>query len=161
MPNPCHLREPFPQIVVAVMPGMVFAYSKHLIPVLLIEAWCLKIVGVEDHLLTPTGSRFLLCCLEELGSHPVSPQALIDPEGTDITTATPGPSLDSGTDALLVIADKDREPLSIVYPSLRGIILIEAVVQTLDVCGRGMCFDLPLIGVHEGLLCFDASRNRV
>jgi len=31
----------------------------------------------------------------------------------------------------------------------------------LDVCRRGMCFDLTLIGVHEGLLCFDASRNRV
>src|SRR5215510_15067898 len=122
------LPEPFPQIIIAMMAGMVLKHRKHLVPVLLIEAWCLEVVGVEDHMLTPTGSRFLLCCLEELGPHPVSPQALLDPERTDITTATPGPSLDSGTDALLVIADKDREPLSIVYAGLRGIIFVEAVV---------------------------------
>src|SRR5262245_7944044 len=127
------LREPFPQIIIAVMPRMVFKDPKHLVPVLLIEAWCLEVVGVEDHMLTPTGSRCLLCCLEELGSHPVSPQALLDPEGTDITTATPGPSLDSGTDALLVVADKDCQPLSIIDASLGGIILVEAVVQKLDV----------------------------
>src|SRR5262245_18634511 len=76
------------------MAGMIFEHGKHLIPVLLIEAWCLKIVGVEDHVLTPTGSRFLLGCLEELGPHPLSPQALLDPERANITTATPGPSLD-------------------------------------------------------------------
>jgi hypothetical protein len=143
------------------MARMVFKDRKHLIPVLLIEAWCLKTVRGEDHMLTPTGSRCLLCCLEELGPYSLSPQTLIDPKRTDITTATPGPSFNPGTDALLVIAKKDREPLSIVYPGLRGIILIEAVVQKLDVFGRGMCFDLTLIGVHEGLLCFDASRNCV
>jgi hypothetical protein len=117
---------------------MVFEHRKHLVAQFLREAWCLEVVGVEDHVLTSTGSRFLLCCLEQLGPHPVSPQALIDPEGTDITTATPGPSLDSGTEALLGIADKDREPLSIVYPGLRGIILVEAVVQKFHVFGRGM-----------------------
>ena len=122
------LREPFPQIIIAMMARMVFEYSKHLVPVLLIEAWCLKIVGVEDHVLTSTGSRFLLCCLEEMGPYPVSSQALIDPEGVDITAATPSPSLDPGTKGLLVIADKDCQPLSIVNPSLRGIILVEAVV---------------------------------
>jgi hypothetical protein len=104
------------------MARMVFKHRKHLVPVLLIETWCLEVVGVEAHVLTSTGSRCLLCCLEELGPHPVSSQALVDPEGTNITTATPGPSLDSGTEALLGIADKDREPLSIVYPGLRGII---------------------------------------
>jgi hypothetical protein len=83
---------------------MVFEYRKHLIAQFLIEAWC----------------------LEELGPHPVSPQVLLDPEGTDITTAIPGPAFDPSTDALLVIADKDRQPLSIVHPSLRGIILVEA-----------------------------------
>src|SRR5215831_12722330 len=143
------------------MTGMVLKHRKHLIPVLLIEAWCLKTVRGEDHMLTPTGSRFLLCCVEQLGPHSLSPQALIDPERTDITTATPGPSFDPSTEALLVIADKDCQPLSIVHPGLRGIILVEAVVQKLDVCRRGMCFDLPLRGVHEGLLCFDASRNCV
>jgi len=120
------------------MAGMVFEHRKHLIPVLLIEAWCLKTVRIEDHMLTPTGTGFLLCCLEQLGPHPVSPQALIDPEGADITTATPGPSFHPGTEALLVIADKDCQPLSIVYSGLRGIILVEAVVQKLDVFGRGM-----------------------
>jgi hypothetical protein len=140
---------------------MVLQDGEDLIPVLLIEAWCLKTVRGKNHLLTPTGSRFLLCCLEELSPHAVSPQALIDPECTDITTATPGPSFDPSTEALLVIADKDCQPLPIVHPSLRGIILVEAVVQELDVFGRRMCFDLPLIGVHDGLLCFDASRNRV
>src|SRR5262245_43340413 len=112
---------------------MVFKNRKHFVAQFLIEAWCPEVVGVKDHMLTSTGSGFLFCCLEELGPYSLSSQALLDPEGTDITTATPGPSLDSGTDALLVIADKDREPLSIVYPSLRGIILIEAVVQKLDV----------------------------
>jgi hypothetical protein len=120
------------------MARMVFKHRKHLVPVLLIEAWCLKIVGVEDHVLTPTGVCFLLCCLEELSPHPLSSQALIDPECADIATATPGPSFHPGTEALLVIADKDREPLSIVNPSLRGIILVEAVVQIFDVFGRGM-----------------------
>src|SRR4029453_9998598 len=143
------------------MARMVFKDRKHLIPVLLIEAWCLKTVRGEDHVLTSTGSRFLLCCLEQLDPHPPSPQTLIDPEGANITTATPGPSFDPSTDSLLVTADKDREPLPIVHPGLRGIILIEAVVQKLDVIGRGMCFDLTLIGVHDGLLCFDASRNCV
>ena len=132
------LCEPFPQIIIAMMARMVFEHRKYLIPVLLIEVWCLKIVGVENHVLTPTDSRFLLCCLEELGSHPVSPQALMDPESTNITTATPGPSLDPGTNGLLGIADKDRELLSIVHPSLRGIILVEAVVQKLDVFMSGM-----------------------
>src|SRR5215510_1939589 len=132
------------------MTGMVLKHRKHLIPVLLIEAWCLKTVRGEDHMLTPTGSRFLLCCLEQLGPHPVSPQALLDPEGADITTATPGPAFDPSAEALLVIADKDCQPLPIVHPGLRGIILVEAVVQTLDVFGRGMCFDLHLIGVHDG-----------
>src|SRR5262245_54036151 len=134
------------------MARMVFKDSKHLIPVLLIEAWCLKTVRGEDHMLTPTGSRFLLCCPEELGSHPLSPQPLIDPEGTDITTATPGPAFNPSTNSLLGIADKDCQPLPIVYAGLRGIIFVEAVVQKLDVFGRGMCFDLTLIGVHDGLL---------
>jgi hypothetical protein len=120
------------------MAGMILKHRKYFIPVLLIETWCLEVVGVEDHMLTSTGSRFPLCCLEELGPHPVSSQALIDPEGTDITTATPGPSLDSGTNGLLGIADKDREPLSIVHPRLRGIILVEAVVQKFHVFKGGM-----------------------
>ena len=105
------------QIIHAVMARMIFKDRKHLIPMFLIEAWCLEVVGVEDHVLTSTGSRFLLCCLEEVSPHPLSPQALIDPEGTDIPTATPGPSLDPGTDALLVIADKDCQPLPIVRTS--------------------------------------------
>ena len=100
------------------MAGMVFEHRKHLIPVFLIEGRCLKAERAEEHMLTPTSVRFLLCCLEELGPHPVSPQTLIDPERADITTATPGPSCNPGTHGLLVIADKDREPLSIVNPSL-------------------------------------------
>src|SRR5207302_2918690 len=118
--------------------GMVFEYRKHLVAQFLIEAWCLEVEGVEDHVLTSTGSRFLLCCLEELGPHPASPQVLIDPERADRTTATPGPSFNPGTEALLVSADKDCQPLSVVHPSLRGIILVEAVVQKLDVFRRGM-----------------------
>jgi hypothetical protein len=144
------------QIIHAMMAGMVFKDRKHLIPMFLIKAWCLKTVRGEDHVLTATGSRFLLCCLEQLGPHLLSPQALMDPEGADITTATPGPAFDPSTDTLLVIADKDCQPLPIVHPGLHGIILVEAVVQKLDVFGRGMCFDLTLIGVHDGLLCFDA-----
>ena len=76
MPNPCHLLEPFPQIIIAMIAGMVFEHRKHLIPMFLIEPWCLEVVGVEDHVLTSTGSRFLLCCLEELGPYPLSPKAL-------------------------------------------------------------------------------------
>jgi hypothetical protein len=106
---------------------MVFVHRKYLIPVLLIEVWRLKNIGVEDHVLTTTGARFVLCCLEELGPYPVSSRALIDPEGTNITTATPGPSLDAGIDTLLGIADKECQPLSIIDASLRGIILVEAV----------------------------------
>src|SRR5262249_26442355 len=64
-------------------------YRKHLVAQFLIEARCLEVVGVEDHVLTSTGSRCLLCCLEEVGPYPLSPQALLDPEGTDITTAQP------------------------------------------------------------------------
>src|SRR4029450_563765 len=76
MPNPCHLLEPFPQIIIAMIAGMVFKDRKHLIPMFLIEPWCLEVVGVEDHVLTSTGSRFLLCCLEELGPYPLAPKAL-------------------------------------------------------------------------------------
>src|SRR5262245_36290693 len=132
------LPEPFPQRIIAMIAGMVFEHRKHLVAQFLIEAWCLEVVGVKDHLLTSTGSGFLFCCLEQLGPHPLSPPALIDPEGTDITTTTPGPSFDPSAEVLLIIADKDREPLSIIDASLRGIILIEAVVQQFDVFGRGM-----------------------
>ena len=55
---------------------MVFKDRKHLIPMFLIEPWCLAVVGVEDHVLTSPGSRFLLCCLEELGPYSLSPKAL-------------------------------------------------------------------------------------
>ena len=55
---------------------MVFEHRKHLIPMFLIEPWCLAVVGVEDHVLTSPGSRFLLCCLEELGPYSLSPKAL-------------------------------------------------------------------------------------
>ena len=130
------------------MPGMVFEHGKHLIAHFLREAWCLKIVGVEDQVLTPTGSRFLLCCLEKLCPNPLSLQALIDPEGTDITTATPGPSFDPSTQGLLRIADKDCQPLSIVSPGLRGILLVEVSFQTLDVCRRGMGFDGQRTDIH-------------
>src|SRR5262249_51860744 len=126
-------REAFPQIIIAMMAGGGFEHRKQLIAPFLIEARCLAVVGVENHRLTSTGSGILLCGLEELRAHALAPQALIDPECTDITTAIPGPAFDPRTEALLVIADKDREPLSIVHPGLRGIILVEAVVQTLDV----------------------------
>ena len=76
MPNPCHLLEPFTQIIIAMIVGMVFKDRKHLIPMFLIEPWCLEVVGVEDHVLTSMGSRFLLCCVEELGPYPLSPKAL-------------------------------------------------------------------------------------
>jgi len=56
--------------------GMVFKDRKHLIPMFLIESWCLEVVEVEDHMLTSTASRFLLCYLEELGPYPLSPKAL-------------------------------------------------------------------------------------
>jgi hypothetical protein len=56
--------------------GMVFKDRKHLVPMFLIEPWCLEVVGVEDHVLTSMGSRFLLCCVEELGPYPLSPKAL-------------------------------------------------------------------------------------
>src|SRR5262245_61661499 len=97
------LPEPFSQIIIALMAGMVFEHRKHLIAQFLIEAWCLKIVGVEDHMLTPTGSRFLLCSLEEFCPYPMFSQALLDPERTEIPTATPGPAFDSSTEALLVV----------------------------------------------------------
>jgi hypothetical protein len=42
------------------MAGMVFEHRKHLVAQFLIEAWCLEVVGVEDHVLTPTDLRFLL-----------------------------------------------------------------------------------------------------
>jgi hypothetical protein len=101
---------------------MVLKHRKHLIPVLLIEAWCLKAIGGEDDLMATTGTGFLLCCLEQLGPHPLSPQGLMDPECADITTAIPGPSFDPNAEALLVITDKDCQPLPIVHPGLRGII---------------------------------------
>ena len=66
----------------------------------------------------------------------------------------PRPAFDPGTQGLLGIVDKDREPLSIVNPGLRGIIRVEAVVQTLDVCRRGMCFD----GQRTDLQCCPSSR---
>ena len=54
-----------------------------------------------------------------------------------------------GCHRLLGIADKDREPLSIVNPGLRGIIFVEAVVQILDVCRRRMCFDGQRTDIHR------------
>src|SRR5438874_779051 len=102
--------------------GMFVECPKRVVAQILIEAWCLEVEGVEDHVQTSTGWRFLLCSLEVLGLHSVSPQVLIDPERAARTTATPGPSFNLGTEALLVSADKDCQPLSVVHPSLRGII---------------------------------------
>jgi hypothetical protein len=57
---------------------------------------------------------------------------------TPVSNETGHQSLDSSTDALLVVADKECQPLAIIDASLGGIILLEAVVQKLDVFGRGM-----------------------
>jgi hypothetical protein len=59
LPSP----EPFPQIIVPVMTRMVFQDRKDLIPVLLIEAWCLKTERAENHLFTATGTGFLFRCV--------------------------------------------------------------------------------------------------
>jgi len=45
------------------MTGMVFKDREHLIPVFLIESWCLKAIRVEDDLMATTGTGFLFRCV--------------------------------------------------------------------------------------------------
>ena len=42
-PIPATYSEPFPQIIIAMIAGIVFKDRKHLAPMFLIEPWCLKL----------------------------------------------------------------------------------------------------------------------
>jgi hypothetical protein len=118
------------------------------IPVLLIESRCLKIVRVEDHVLTATSTSLLCCGVKQCRPIALATEALMDPERTDITAATPGPSLDPGTNGLLLVSYKYGKPLSIVNPGLLDVVFVKALVQKLHVCMRGMRFDCQRTNIH-------------
>jgi hypothetical protein len=77
------------------MAGMVLKHRKHLIPMFLIEPWCLKAIRVEHDLVTTTGASFVFRCVQELRAIALSSQGLVDPEVLDVTTAAPGPAIQS------------------------------------------------------------------
>jgi len=108
---------------------MVFEHSKHLIAQFLIEAWCLEIVGVEGHVLTPTGSRFLLCCLEESCPNPLSPEALA--LSSRFAGRTPLISRPDVTAAGASTSAATQAPL--VDKSLTGVATLEPVIVELQV----------------------------
>jgi hypothetical protein len=127
---------------------MVLQDGNHLKAQALVEARCLETEGRQDDLLTPTGSRFLFCCPYELRTNPLSSAVLMDPNSTEVTTPTPRPALDASTNRLLVIADKERQPLSIVNPGLLHIVFVETIFQESDIFERRIGFEGQVPDVH-------------
>src|ERR1043166_1048650 len=63
------------------------------------------------------------------------------PYGTDVTTATPGPTFEPCTDGLLSIPQKNRQPLSVVSTCFFHVIVVEAVFQKPYVCKSRIGFN--------------------
>src|SRR5215813_13204324 len=83
------------QIIMAMMARMVCKDRKHVIAQLLVEARCLKTKRAEDHMITATGTGFLFRCVYEACAIALPSQVLVHPEVLDVTTAAPGPAMES------------------------------------------------------------------
>ena len=70
------------------------------------------------------------------------------PDRLDITTPTPGPAFESCLDGAVLIAEKQCQPLSVIHPSVLGVVFIEPVFQELHVCKRWFSFYGQVTDVH-------------
>jgi hypothetical protein len=55
------------------------------------------------------------------------------PECLDLTTAAPGPAIESSNNGVVTVPQDDREQSAIRDASTRHIVLIEAVIEKLDI----------------------------
>ncbi len=96
---------------------MLIKDGKDLIAQLLVESRCLKTERAEHHMVTATGTGFLFCGMEQFRADALTSQVLMHPDRLDVTTATPGPTFETRLDGLLVITEKNGQPLSIIHAS--------------------------------------------
>jgi hypothetical protein len=94
----------------------------------LVESRGLETVGTQDYLLATPSPCFVLGGVEQLRPETLAPRRLMDPYRLDVTTATPGPAVEPCIDRLLVVAEKNRQPLPVIYACLFHAVFVEAVL---------------------------------
>src|SRR5262245_483807 len=72
----------------------------------------------------------------------------MDPDRLEVTTATPGPAFEPCLNGLLVVTEKDRQPLPAIHACLCHVILIETFFQKADVLVGRISFNVQAVGVH-------------
>src|SRR5215471_16189305 len=138
---------------------MFVEHGKHLIAQFLVEARRLKTERAEHHMVAATDTGFLFGSLYELRTDLVPSQGLMDPDGLNVTAATPGPALETCLDSLLIIAEKNRQPLPVIDPCACSVIDVELMFQVLHVFHRWTIFDAQMRGVHHPLLVPDPDSS--
>src|SRR4029453_5540955 len=123
-------------------------HGKDLIAQVLIEHGGLETMGIEQHLMTPTRSGFLFCCLYQVRAISLPSEVCMHPQIANITAPAPGPSRQTSLYGMLRISPEQRERLSAGDPGLRLIILVQTVFQKLDVCKGWMCFHCQRTDLH-------------
>src|SRR5262245_66405710 len=77
----------------------------------------------------------------------------MDPDRLEVTTATPGPAFQPCLNGLLVVTEKDRQPLPAVYSCLCHVIFIETFFQKADVLVGRISFNAQAVSVHPCAPC--------
>jgi len=121
--------------------GMLVEDGKDFKAEFLVEARGLETVGSQDHLLATSPPRFVLCGVEQFRPETMAARRLLHPYRLDVTAATPGPAFEPCMDGLLVVSEKNRQPLSVIHACLFHAVFVEAVFQKSDVLGRRIRFN--------------------
>jgi len=129
--------------------GMLVEDGKDFKAEFLVEARGLETVGSQDHLLATSPPRFVLCGVEQFRPETMAARRLLHPYRLDVTAATPGPAFEPCMDGLLVVSEKNRQPLSVIHACLFHAVFVEAVFQKSDVLGRRIRFNNKMFGVHS------------
>jgi len=109
-------------------------------------------VGVEHDLSGPARLGLALRQHHQPGAEPLVAMQLVDPQRPHVTTASPGPSIQSTDDPPAPLACEDRQQTPVVEASSGGVELIEAFVEELHdaVVGQVGQLDLEPSPVHLG-----------
>src|SRR5262249_58955655 len=105
------------------MARILVKHGKDLIAQVLVERRGLETMGIEQHLMTPTRSGFLFCCLHQVRAISLPSEVGMHPEIANITAPAPGPARQTSLYGVLRISDEQRQQLPIGDPGLCVIIL--------------------------------------
>src|SRR5437870_2824773 len=83
------------------------------------------------------------------------------PYSADVTTRAPGPAFEPCIDGLLSIAQKNRQPLSVVSTCFFHVIFVEAVFQKPHIFKSRIGFNAHGLGIHHAApsVCLAARPN--